>query len=145
MNNIYQKSLSVFLYTIPLKAAIPFSYFLLYKYSFLKIILYLTFPIALIEKSLPFGGFFLFILLYAGIVRNTKLPYFVRFNGCQALLLDILVIIFSYFLKIFPLIEIGILLFILILAIFIFSVIQCINGIEPEIPFISRSARMQIN
>ena len=132
------------MYTVPLKAAIPFGYALFYKYSFLKFLLYITFPIAIIENSLPFGGLLLFIILFFGIVRNPSIPYFVRYNGCQALLLDIALIIFSYLIRIIQINEFGLIIFISILSIFIFAVIECIYGKEPEIPLISKSARMQI-
>ena len=132
------------MYTLPLKASIPFGYYLFYKYSFLKILLFLTFPIAIIEKSLPFGGFLLFIILFAGLVRNPKVPYFVRYNACQALLIDIALIIISYLLGIFPIVELGSIIFIFRLCIFIYSISQCIYGVEPEIPLISKSVRMQI-
>ena len=144
MNQIFQRLSSVFLYTLPLKASIPFGYYLFYKYSFLKIILFLTFPIAIIEKSLPFGGFLLFLILFAGLVRNPNVPYFVRYNACQALLIDIALIIISYFLRIFPIVELGSIIFIFTLCIFIYSISQCIYGVEPEIPLISKSVRMQI-
>ena len=144
MNQIFQRLSSVFLYTLPLKASIPFGYYLFYKYSFLKILLLLTFPIAIIEKSLPFGGFLIFIILFAGLVRNPKVPYFVRYNACQALLIDIALIIISYLLRIFPVVELGSIIFIFTLCIFIYSISQCIYGVEPEIPLISKSVRMQI-
>ena len=99
----------------------------------------------LIENSLPFGGLLLFLIILAGVVRNPKIPYFIRFNGCQALLLEIALIIFSYVLRIIQFNELGLFLFITTVAIFIFSFVQCLYGIEPEIPFISKSARMQIN
>ena len=98
----------------------------------------------LIENSLPFGGLLLFLIIFAGVVRNPKIPYFIRFNGCQALLLEIALIIFSYVLRIIQFNELGLVLFISTVAIFIFSFVQCLYGIEPEIPFISKSARMQI-
>ena len=144
MNQIFQRLASVFLYTLPLKASIPFGYYLFYKYSFLKILLFLTFPIAIIEKSLPFGSLLLFIILFAGLARNPKVPYFVRYNACQALLIDIALIIFSYLLRIFPIVELGSIIFIFTLCIFIYSIAQCIYGVEPEIPLISKSVRMQI-
>jgi len=144
LNQIFQRLSSVFLYTLPLKASIPFGYYLFYKYSFLKILLFLTFPIAIIEKSLPFGGFLLFIILFAGLVRNPNVPYFVRYNACQALLIDIALIIISYLLRIFPIVELGSIIFIFTLCIFIYSISQCIFGVEPEIPLISKSVRMQI-
>jgi len=144
LNQIFQRLSSVFLYTLPLKASIPFGYYLFYKYYFLKILLLLTFPIAIIEKSLPFGSFLLFIIVFAGLVRNTEVPYFVRYNACQALLIDIALIIISYFLRIFPIVELGPIIFIFTLCIFIYSISQCIYGVEPEIPLISKSVRMQI-
>ena len=144
MNQILQRLSSVFLYTLPLKASIPFGYYLFYKYSFLKILLFLTFPIAIIEKSLPFGGFLLFIILFAGLARNPKVPYYVRYNAYQALLIDIALIIISYLLRIFPIVELGSIIFIFTLCIFIYSISQCIYGVEPEIPLITKSVRMQI-
>ena len=144
MNQIIQRATSVIFYTLPLKASLPFGYYLFYKFSFLKILLYLTFPVAIIERSLPFGGLLFFLILFAGVVRNPNVPYFVRYNACQALLLDIALIIISYFLRILPLAEFGLIVFVFTLSIFLFSIFQCINGVEPEIPFISKSVRMQI-
>ena len=144
LNPLYQRICSIFLYTIPLKASIPYGYYLFYKYSFLKFLAYLTFPVVLIENSLPFGGLLLFLIIFAGVVRNPKIPYFIRFNGCQALLLEIALLILSYVLRIIQFNELGLVLFISTVAIFIFSFVQCLYGIEPEIPFISKSARMQI-
>ncbi len=144
MDQIFQRLSSVILYTLPLKASIPFGYYLFYKYSFLKVLLFLTLPVAIIEKSLPFGDLLLFLILFAGLVRNPQVPNFIRYNACQALLLDIALIIISYLFKILPLVELGSVVFIFILCIFIYSITQCICGVEPEIPFISKSVRMQI-
>ena len=144
MDQIFQRLSSVILYTLPLKASIPFGYYLFYKYSFLKVLLFLTLPVAIIEKSLPFGGLLLFLILFAGLVRNPQVPYFIRYNACQALLLNIALIIISYLFQILPLVELGSIVFILILCIFIYSITQCIYGVEPEIPFISKSVRMHI-
>ena len=132
------------MYTLPLKASIPFGYYLFYKYSFLKALLYLTLPIAIIEKSLPFGGLLLFLILFIALIRNPKVPYFVRYNACQALLIDIALIIISYLLRIVPFVELSSFIFISTLCICIYSIFQCIYGIEPEIPIISKSVRMQI-
>ena len=131
-------------YTLPLKASLPFGYYLLTKFTFLKVILLLTFPVVLIERSLPFGGLLFFLTLFLGVVRNPKVPYFVRYNACQALLLDIALIIITYLLRILPLAEFGIVAFVITLSIFLFAAFQCMNGVEPEIPFISKSVRMQI-
>ena len=130
---------------MPLKSSIPFGVYLFYKYSFLKALEDVTYPVEIIEKSLPFGGgLLLFLILYAGLVRNPKVPYFIRYNACQALLIDIALIIISYLFQILPLDELVSIVFLFILCIFIYSITQCIYGIEPEIPFISNSVRMQI-
>ena len=153
MNQIFQRLSSVFLYTLPLNASIPFGDYLFEKYYFLKVLIfYLTLPINLIEGTLRYGGLggfsglLIFFVLFAGVVRNPKVPYFVRFNACQALLLNISLIIITYLLGIFslPIPELISIIFIASFSIFIFSVFQCIYGIEPEIPLISKSVRMQI-
>jgi len=144
LDQIFQRLLSVFLYTLPLRSSISFAYYFFVKYSFLKIFLFVTFPIEIIEKSLPFGNFALFIVLYAGLVRNPRVPYFVRYNACQALLINVIVMLITYLLEIFPIDEIGSIIFIFTLCIFIYSTSLCIYGIEPEIPLISKSARIQI-
>ena len=144
LNQIIQRLSSVILYTMPLKASLPFGDFFFYKFSFLKVISYLTFPVAIIEKSLPYGELLFFLILFTGVVRNPKVPFFVRYNTCQALLLDIALIIITYILRIFPLPEFGLIIFVFTLSIFLFAIFQCINGVEPEIPFISKSVRMQI-
>ena len=144
MNQIIQRLSSIAFYTLPLKASLPLGNYLFYKFSYLKVLLYLTSPVAIIEMSLPFGGLLFFFILFVGVVRNPNVPYFVRFNACQALLLDIALIIISYLLRILPFAEVGIIAFVFTLSIFLFAIFQCINGVEPEIPFISKSVRMQI-
>ena len=151
MNQILQRLASVFLYTLPLKASIPFGYYLFSKYSYLNLLKFIIFPVAIIEESLPLGGLLFFLILFAGLVRNPNVPYFVRYNACQALLIDIALIIISYLLRILsisslgPIISLlGSIIFIFTLCIFIYSISQCIYGVEPEIPLISKSVRMQI-
>ena len=121
------------------------------KYSYLNLLKFIIFPVAIIEESLPLGGLLFFLILFAGLVRNPNVPYFVRYNACQALLLDISLIIISYLLRILSISSLGSIIsmlgafiFIFILCIFIYSISQCIYGVEPEIPFISKSVRMQI-
>jgi len=116
--------------------------------SRLKIIMVMIFLITPIWAGpiwrLSLVGFLLFIILFAGLARNPRVPYFVRYNAWQALLIDISLIIISYLLRIFPIVELGSIIFIFTLCIFIYSISQCIYGVEPEIPLISKSVRMQI-
>ncbi len=144
MNSFLQRISSILIYTLPLKAVLPYGSILFYKLAYLKIILYITLPIVIIENNLPFGRIVLFLILFVGVVRNPEVPYFVRFNSCQALLLSIAIILFSYLFNIISLAKSGLILFFLTLATYIFCVIQCTFGTEPEIPLISKSARMQL-
>ena len=151
MNQILQRLSSVFLYTLPLKASIPFGYDLFSKYSYLNVLKIISFPVAIIEESLPLGGLLFFVILFAGLVRNPNVPYFIRYNAFQAILLDISLIIISYLLRILSISSLGSfisvlgsIVFIFTLCIFIYSISQCIYGVEPEIPLISKSVRMQI-
>ena len=151
LNLIFQRLSSVFLYTLPLKASIPFGYYLFYKYSFLNVLKFIILPVAIIEESLPLGGLLFFLILFAGLVRNPNAPYFIRYNACQSLLLYISLIIISYLLRILSISLLGSIIsflgsivFLFTLCIFIYSISQCIYGVEPEIPFISKSVRMQI-
>ena len=153
MNQIFQRITSIFLYTYPLKESLPFGNYLFSKYYFLEaILIYLTFPIRLLEKILYYGGLgsfsglILFFLLFAGIVKNPRIPYFVRFNAFQALLLNISLIIILYLFKILalPFSEFFSVIFFVFFSIFIFCAFQCSYGVEPEIPLITKSVRMQI-
>ena len=151
MNQILQRLSSIFLYTLPLRSSIPFGYYLFSKYSYLNVLKFIVFPVAIIEESHPLGGLLFFLILFAGFVRNPNVPYFVRYNACQALLIDIALIIISYLLRILSISSLGSItsvlgsiIFIFILSIFIYSISQCIYGVEPEIPLISNSARIQI-
>jgi len=134
LNQIFQRLSSVFLYTLPLKASIPFGYYLFSKYSYLNLLKFIIFPVAIIEESLPLGGLLFFLILFAGLVRNPNVPYFVRYNACQALLIDIVLIIISYLLRILPIVELGSIIFVFTLCIFIYSISQCIMELNLKYP-----------
>ena len=145
VNIIFERLFCVLAYTIPLNTAAPFGYYLFYKFSFLKIILYLTLPVNIIEKSLPFGGMIIFFIIFFGIIWNTKIRYFIRFNFYNALILNIGLIIVIYFLRIFPVVELSSIIFMGTLSFFIYATTQCLRGIEPMIPFLYSSVTSQLS
>ncbi len=80
------------------------------------------------------------------------MPYFLRFNTLQAILLDIALILLSYALQII-LVPIGETLllrtlsstvFVGMLAIVIFTISECLQGKEADLPAISEAARIQL-
>ena len=111
-----------------------------------------TAPKNIIKESIPIPGLLIFLILFFGIVKNNNFSYFVRLNTMQAILLSLILIIYAnikiIFLKIIGNIlfleKVDEILFVSTLTIFIFTSIQCIRGIEPDIPIISQAAKMQI-
>ena len=148
----WHRLIAMMVYMLPWSDAIPLGGNLFLEYSFLKVLAIPTFPIFLIENSIPFGNFFLFIILFLAVIRNPKISYFIRFNTMQSLLLNIALLIIVYFLQIIinPLGNILLIqtmsniIFILSLAIIIFCITKSIFGEEPELPGISEAVRLQI-
>ena len=147
-----EKILCIFLYMIPWADCLTFGNHLYIKYPFIQIIQLPAIPIILLERSLPFGNFLLFLAIFIGIVRNNKISYFLRFNGLQAILINIGIIIISFIFEIFfSLFEQTLIIrtFSSTLLISLFSMItycvwSCIQGNEPDLPGISKATKMQL-
>ncbi|KGG10588.1 hypothetical protein EV11_0952 [Prochlorococcus sp. SS52] len=137
---------------LPWSDALKYGNNIFQNFPLSKIFIIPTLPIFIIERSLPIGSFLVFLLLFIGIAKNPRVSYFIRFNAMQALLLKLILIIFNYleilFIQLsgsfFRLDILEIIIFISSLAIVIYASTQCIRGIEPDIPGISASAKMQI-
>ena len=100
MPSLGARILGVLLYMIPWTDSLVFGNHLYIKYPFLQIIQIPAIPIILIERSIPFGSFLLFLAIFLGLVRNTKVSYFLRFNALQSLIINIGIIIVSFILEI---------------------------------------------
>ena len=137
---------------LPWSDAVPFGRNLFVEFSWLQWITLPALPIFILEQGVPFGGLLLFFLLFLGVARNPKVPYFIRFNGLQALLLDIALIVISYAFQILlrPLAggliirSLSSTILLGVLAIIIFALIECLQGKEPDLPGISQAVRMQL-
>ena len=148
----WQRLIGICIYMLPWSDAIPFGTNLFIDFPFLKWLAVPVLPLIILEQGIPFGGLLLFFILFLAVIRNPKVPYFVRFNTLQALLLDIGVILISYAFQILlrPLgtgLILGTLsstILIGILSIIIFAISECLQGKEPDLPGISEAVRMQI-
>ena len=96
MPSLGARLLGVLLYMIPWSDSLTFGNHLFIKYPFIQIIQIPAIPIILIERSIPFGSFLLFLAIFLGLVRNTKVSYFLRFNALQSLIINIGIIILSF-------------------------------------------------
>ena len=93
MPSLGGRALGVLLYMIPWTDSLIFGNHLYIKYPFTQIIQIPAIPIILIERSIPFGSLLLFLGIFIGLVRNSKVSYFLRFNALQSLLINIGIII----------------------------------------------------
>ena len=86
------------------------------------------------------------IILLIIIIPIVEIYLFIKVGSQIGAFNTISLIIITYFLAVFPLPIPALISFIFIayLCIFIYSIAQCIYGVEPEIPLISKSVRMQI-
>ena len=152
MPSIGSKILGVLLYMIPWADCLTFGNHLYVKYPFTQIIQIPAIPIILIERSIPFGNLLLFLAIFIGLVRNTKISYFLRFNALQSLLINIGIIIvnfifeiiFSPFLNSLIIRTFSSTLLFSLFAVIVYCVWSCTQGNEPDLPIISDATKMQL-
>ena len=152
MPSIGAKILGVLLYMIPWADCLTFGNHLYIKYPFTQIIPIPAIPIILIERSIPFGNLLLFLAIFIGLVRNTKISYFLRFNALQSLLINIGIIIvnfifeiiFSPFLNSLIIRTFSSTLLFSLFAVIVYCVWSCTQGNEPDLPIISEATKMQL-
>ena len=152
MPSIGAKFLGVLLYMIPWADCLTFGNHLYVKYPFTQIIQIPAIPIILIERSIPFGNLLLFLAIFIGLVRNTKISYFLRFNALQSLLINIGIIIvnfifeiiFSPFLNSLIIRTFSSTLLFSLFAVIVYCVWSCTQGNEPDLPIISEATKMQL-
>ena len=152
MPSIGAKILGVLLYMIPWADCLTFGNHLYVKYPFTQIIQIPAIPIILIERSIPFGNLLLFLAIFIGLVRNTKISYFLRFNALQSLLINIGIIIvnfifeiiFSPFLNSLIIRTFSSTLLFSLFAVIVYCVWSCTQGNEPNLPGISQATKMQL-
>ena len=149
---IWQRLLGLLVYVLPWSDAIPFGQHLFIQFPLLQWLILPALPLSILESGIPLnlGSLLVFFVLFLAVVRNPNVPYFIRFNTLQALLVDIIVVIISYAFIILP-IGGGLMMRTLsstvvvgVLAVVIFAFIECSRGREPDLPGLSQAVRMQL-
>ena len=155
---LWQRLVAPLMYLLPWSDAIPLGFApdgLFLQYPLLKPLVLPALPLLQLERSIPFGlgSLLLFFVLFLAVVRNPNVPYFLRFNALQALLTDIALIVLSigFRLLLQPIAAGSLLLstlssavIVAVLAILLFSLVECLRGREPDLPGISQAVRMQL-
>lgn len=92
-----------------------------------------------------FGSLLVFFILFIAVVRNERIPYFIRFNTLQSILFGIAIALISI---VFGFVNalglVGGVVFILATGASIFCMVQCALGRYPEIPSISAAVYSQL-
>ena len=149
---IWQRLLAALAYLLPWSDALPFGQSLFGLFPVLQWLSLPAFPVLLLQQAVPFGGFVFFLVLFLAVVRNTKVPYLIRFNVLQAILVDILLILISLAFSVllaplglgFALRTLSNTVFLGALLLVGFGVVQSLRGQEAEVPSLSQAVRMQL-
>ena len=151
--DIKDRIFGALVYLIPLYSALPFGADLFRQFPVLSFIQIPLLPLAFVYSAIPFGSLIVFFVLFLAVVRNEKIPHFIRFNTMQAILVDIVLSLLG--ILFFNIIEPGVLpslisitlfnvVFTAVLAVCIYSISQCAVGRYPEIPAISEAVYTQV-
>jgi len=92
---IWQRLLGALAYLLPLSDALRFGQSLFDMFPLLGWLALPALPLVVLEQAIPFGGLVLFLLLFLLVVRNPRVPYPIRFNVLQAILIDIVLVLLS--------------------------------------------------
>ena len=149
---LWQRLLGMLAYLLPWSDALSFGRELYNLFPWIAYLALPATPVLLLERSIPFGGFLLFLVLFLVVVRNPNVPYYLRFNVLQAILLDILLVVLALAFNVLlsPLgnsLMIRTLnntVFIGALVLVLYASIQCLRGKEADLPTLSEAVRMQL-
>ncbi|WGV25345.1 Tic20 family protein [Halotia branconii] len=139
-------------YLLPIIEVFAFGQFLIAQFPPLLVLFLPLMPLLRIYYGVRYAGLIIFFALFLLVVRNEKISHFIRFNTMQAILLDIVIFLFSILTDVVGLIPSGgfaiqtlsTTIFLGILAAVVYSVIQSLMGRYAEIPAISDAVYMQV-
>jgi hypothetical protein len=149
---IWQRLLAALAYLVPWGTALEFGGALFRLYPPLQWLALPALPLVLLQRAVPFGGLVLFLVLFLAVVRNTQVPYLIRFNVLQAILIDIVLFVLSLANQTllgplgngFVLRTLSNTIFLGVMLLVCFAVAQTLRGKQAEIPTVSEAVRMQL-
>jgi hypothetical protein len=154
---LWQRLLALLPYSLTWSDALPFGRDLFGNVPSLTALMLPAMPALLVQNlgsmgGMNLGGLLLFFLLFLAVVRNPKVPYTIRFNTLQALMLDILLVVIGLVFQLLQSLLGGGLLFRTLantvflgtLLILLFTVVQVLRGKEADLPTLSEAVRMQL-
>jgi uncharacterized membrane protein len=139
-------------YLLPVIEVFQFGSFLLAQFPPLQLLFLPLISLNNIYNSVPYAGLIIFFALFFFVIRNEKISHFVRFNTMQAILLDIVIFLFSILIPIvalfpgggFAIQTLSTTIFLGIMGGVVYSIAQSLLGRYAEIPAISDAVYMQL-
>ena len=154
---LWQRLIALLPYSLTWSDALPFGRDLFGSFPPLSALMLPAMPAQLLLNlgsmgGMNLGGLLLFVLLFAAVVRNPQVPYTIRFNTLQALMLDILLVVIGLVFQLLQSLLGGGLLFRTLantvflgtLLVLLFTVVQVLRGKEADLPTLSEAVRMQL-
>lgn len=148
---IWQRLLAAAAYLLPWSDGLSFGQGLFNLYPWLQWLQLPALPLVMVQQLVPFGSLVLFLVLYLAVVRNDKVPYFLRFNVLQAILVDIVLVLFNIAFQVLRLgtgsfagRTLGNTVFLALLVLVAFAVVESLRGKEADIPSVSEAVRLQL-
>ncbi|NJL90279.1 MAG: hypothetical protein HC916_11190 [Coleofasciculaceae cyanobacterium SM2_1_6] len=136
-------------YSLPLASVLSYGVSLMQQFPPLRFLFQPLFPILFIYSQVPFGlgESVVFLLLFLFVVRNARVPHFIRFNTMQALLLQLAIFLCDILLQILmPALgqnlvteTLSNIIFLSTVVACFYSIVQSILGRYAELPSISEA------
>ena len=149
---IWQRLLAAAAYMLPWSDGIPFGQGLFGLFPILAWLQLPALPLVMVQQLVPFGSLVLFLVLFLAVVRNSRVPYFIRYRVLQAILVDILLVLINLAFGVLRLNggnfagrTLSNTVFLGILVLVGFGVVESLRGKEADIPTVSEAVRMQLN
>lgn len=139
-------------YLLPLIEVFAFGQFFLTQFPSLQLLFLPLLPLLRIYYGIRYAGLIIFFALWLLVVRNEKISHFIRFNTLQAILLDIIIFLFSILTDAIGLVPssgfaiqtLSTTIFLGIVIAVAYSAVQSLLGRYAEIPAISDAVYMQV-
>jgi uncharacterized membrane protein len=139
-------------YLLPLVDVLVFGASLFAQFPALSFLFIPLLPVIAIYGAIPFGSLVVFFALFFLVVRNEKIPHFIRFNTMQAILLDIVIVLCSYLIRLigvipgasFAIQTLSTTIFLGIVGCAVYSIVNSLIGKYAEIPAVSDAVYMQV-
>eukprot|EP00803_Ostreobium_quekettii_P008517 evm.model.scf_337.2 EVM.evm.TU.scf_337.2 scf_337:8310-12018(+) len=150
--NIFWRTMAAFMYMIPWIDAVGLGREIYHKFPVFIYLYYMTGPFVGIYYCSQFAPLVVFFLMFLAVVKNNKLSHFVRFNCMQAIMLDIVVMLFTILHSYFPaelrwswvLSVFDSFSWVASMATVLYCVFFTLRGFYADLPYVSEAVYIQV-